>query len=50
MFKKGSLITSDGRDVMKIMKNEVTNVPQGKLLITEDNKTIITEDSNDILV
>lgn len=50
MFKKGSLITSDGRDVMKIIKGEVTDVPQGRLLVTEDNKALITEDSNDILV
>ena len=49
MFKKGSLVTSDGRDVMKIIKGEVINTPQDRLLITEDEK-IVTEDNNDVLV
>ena len=50
MFKKGSLITSDGQDVMKIIKGEVINTPQDRLLITEDEKLIVTEDNNDVLV
>lgn len=50
MFKKGSLITFDGKDVMKIIKGEVTNTSQERLLITEDKKSIVTEDNNDILV
>lgn len=50
MFKKGSLITSDGQDVMKIMKGEVVNTPQDRLLITEDEKSIVIEDNNDVLV
>lgn len=50
MFKKGSLITSDGQDVMKIMKGEVVNTPQDRLLITEDEKSIVTENNKDVLV
>lgn len=50
MFKKGSLITSDGIDVMKIIRNEVTQNQQNKFLLTDNNKVLTTEDNNNILV